>query len=333
MSKKIRDNDYLFLSANLRARENKMVTRALLERMLQTGSAAEAAHLLTDCGYPELSAVTHDSVTAMLNARREALLRELAGLLPDSRVLTLFALRSDYHNAKVIIKAAAMGTSGAGMAAGCGTVTYAAMEKLWLEGRPTELPDGLGEAMAEAGDILARTGDPQQADIALDRAYFARLTALAQAMGSPFVAGYVRTLIDNANLRSAVRVVRMGRQASLMAAVLLPGGSASPQAVEAAVGRENGLAGLYGGTALAKAAALGDGVLTGGSLTAFETACDNGVTAYLAGARAVSFGVESAVAYLAALDTEQTQIRIVLTGLISGVAADTIRERLRDTYV
>ncbi|MER8207560.1 V-type ATPase subunit, partial [Acinetobacter baumannii] len=65
------------------------------------------------------------------------------------------------------------------------------------------IPGKLGPAMAEAKGILARTGNPQLADFALDKAYYEDLKALADAVSSPFVKGYVTTLIDSANLRAA----------------------------------------------------------------------------------------------------------------------------------
>ena len=67
-------------------------------------------------------------------------------------------------------------------------------------------------------------------------------------------------------------------------------------------------------------------------MTKFELACDNAVTAYLIGARMVSFGEEPVIAYLAALEGEITTVRMILTGRLSGIAPDVIRERLRDLY-
>jgi hypothetical protein len=47
--------DYLFLSALLRAREARMLTRERAERMLDAASFGEAAKMLTDCGYKDYS--------------------------------------------------------------------------------------------------------------------------------------------------------------------------------------------------------------------------------------------------------------------------------------
>ena len=67
-------------------------------------------------------------------------------------------------------------------------------------------------------------------------------------------------------------------------------------------------------------------------MTAFELACDNAVTAYLRTAKLVSYGPEALIAYLAAVESETTAVRMILTGRLAGIAPDTIRERLRDMY-
>ncbi|MBQ4112437.1 MAG: V-type ATPase subunit, partial [Clostridia bacterium] len=87
------------------------------------------------------------------------------------------------------------------------------------------------------------------------------------------------------------------------------------------------------GTDLQAAAELGHKAVSGGSLTAFEKACDNALVAYLTLAQRVPFGEQPMIAYLAARDNEFTAVRIILTGRLAGLSAEQIRERLREAYV
>ena len=48
-------------------------------------------------------------------------------------------------------------------------------------------------------------------------------------------------------------------------------------------------------------------------------------------ARRVPFGVEVPVGYVAAHENELMSVRLVITGLLAGIPADQIRERLRET--
>ena len=67
-------------------------------------------------------------------------------------------------------------------------------------------------------------------------------------------------------------------------------------------------------------------------MTAFELECDNALNRYLASARRVSYGPEAVVEYLAAVESEITAVRMILTGRLAGIAPQVIRERLRDLY-
>lgn len=93
----------------------------------------------------------------------------------------------------------------------------------------SSLPADMAEAYTEAVEILNRTGNPQLADFELDRRYFAELGALAGAAGSKFLAGYVQVLIDSANLRAAVRTVRMGKDRAFMLQAMSPGAALTPR--------------------------------------------------------------------------------------------------------
>ena len=58
MAKKIKDTDYLAISARIRAMETGLLTRERMEQLLEARSDDEAVKILQECGYPELDA-TH----------------------------------------------------------------------------------------------------------------------------------------------------------------------------------------------------------------------------------------------------------------------------------
>ena len=93
------------------------------------------------------------------------------------------------------------------------------------------------------------------------------------------------------------------------------------------------LAELYAPTRFQAAAESGARALQGGPLTEFEKLCDDVVGDYLAGALFVPFGEAPLVGYLAARETEYTNLRILLMGRGAGIDPDVIRSRLRASYV
>ena len=195
------------------------------------------------------------------------------------------------------------------------------------------IPGKLGPAMAEAKGVLARTGNPQLADFALDKAYYEDLKALADAVSSPFVKGYVTTLIDSANLRAAVRCVRMGKDAEFLRGALVAGGNVPVQRLVQAVFSGEGIAAAFASTPFSDAAALGAAAIEGGTMTEFERECDNAVNRYMTGAHLKSFGPEQVVGYLTAEEGNTMAVRMVLTGLLAGIDPERLQERLRESYV
>ena len=322
---------YLSLSAMLRAREPKLLNADRAGRMLDAASFEEAAKLLTDCGYADLSQAGAGEIEAALTQRRNQILDELEQLSPERAIVDLFRIKYDVHNAKVLLKSEAMGVDGTALYSRSGRFAPEKLQELYHEERYSELPECFGKALAEAKSILARTANPQLADFVLDRAMFEEMLAAAKATDCPFLTGYVRLLIDSSNLKSLVRTGRMHKDADFLRQVLLPGGNVDEDRLQAA-GDGEGLAALFAHSPLEQAAVRGAEALSGGSLTAFERACDNAVNAYLRSAKLVSYGPEAVAAYLAAVEGEITAVRMILTGKLAGIAPETIRERLRDLY-
>lgn len=329
--KKCEREKYLFLSAHLRAREARMLTSEKAERVLDAVSFDEAARQLCECGYEDMSGMSVNEIYAALNARREAVFEDITKMLPDKEIADIFRIKYDYHNAKVLIKSEAMNTEREDLFSSSGRMSPETMKTAYFEEKFSGWPKTMADAMMEAKRTLNRSENPQLADFILDKACYEEMTALAKALGSKYITGYVKTLIDCANLKSAVRCLRMNKNAEFLGNALIKGGSVDADRIAAANSPE-ALSALFSVTAFADAAAKGAEAVEGGRMTAFELACDNAVMRCLKDAKLVSFGEAPVVAYLAAFEVELTAVRMILTGLKSGIPTDTIRERLRDFY-
>ncbi len=328
-NKKCNKKDYLCLSAMLRAREAKMLTGEKAERMLSAQSFEEAAKLLCDSGYEDMSAMGAKEIEQALSRRQEEMFSELGRLAPDKTVIDVFRVTYDYHNAKTVIKT---GDTRTDLLSPCGRVKPQTMVECISTDSFSALPKELARAAAEAKSILARTANPQLADFELDRACYKEMLDMAHETGSGFLVGYVKLIIDSINLRSAVRTVRMRKDADFLFAALIPGGNIDIDRVCAASSSEEALSALYANTMLEKAALCGAQACSGGRMTDFEKTCDNALTEYLKKAKLVAFGEEAVTAFIAAQETEITAVRMILTGRLAGIAPETIQERLRDLY-
>ena len=330
--KKLKENDFLSISARVRVLETRLLTAERMERMIDAKDVNDAAKVLGECGYPELGEVTNSTLDAMLADAQAALFADMGKAVGNEALMDVFRVKYDYHNAKALVKAEALKLDQDRLLLGGGRYDPAELAESYRGEDLRACSDAFREAVAQAREVLGSSGDPQQADLILDRAYFQELTALAQASGSRFLEGYVAALIDAANLRAAVRTARLDKAGEFLRCVLVPGGSVSPEAIAKANGSELGQ--VFKNTPFAAAAEAGAAVAApgGGPLTEFERMCDDTVMNYLAKARTIPFGEQPVIAYLYAREAEATAIRIILTGRMAGIDGTTIRARLRRAY-
>lgn len=331
--KQTKDIDYIFLSTRVKAMERNLLTKERITRMLEAQTNEDAAKVLVECGYSEMTEITNRELDRVLSEQQQNMMADLGGCAPNKYVVDVFKLRYDYHNAKVLVKAEALGVDPDQLLMGGGRYERQRLAENYQREEMLAYSDLFRRGVARAREILGSTGDPQQADFILDRAYFEELTALAHASGNQFLEGYAALSIDVANLRACVRASRLNRGADFLKQVLVPGGTVSVRNLASARGEE--LNNLFWVGRLAAAAEEGAArsAPDSGALTEFERLCDNAVMDYLSDGRRVPFGAEPILGYLYAREAEATTIRIIMAGRLAGLDTETIRERLRESYV
>ncbi len=322
--------DYVFLCANIRARETRLLTEERRAKMCEATSFDEAAKQLLDCGYPDMSGMDDAQLEQAVAEHRAQIFHDIAMYCPEPALPAAFCLRYDYHNIKVLVKSRG---SAERLLSDCGSVDPAAMAECYRSESYEALPERLGDCLRDARAQLDRTGDAQRVDLSLDRAYYAQLLAMTRELSDDFYSRYVRLSIDGANLRSAVRARRSGMDKSLVEAAMIAGGNVSESSVVDASDDPQALAALFSTDIYQNAAVLGAEAMSGGTLTAFESACENALTRWLDSAKLVMAGPAPVLAFLNALELEAVTVRTILLGKKNGMSAETIRERLRESYV
>ena len=326
----MKDTDYLSISARIRSMENRLLTAERRERMIDAATDDEALKIIAECGYDQPEGPSTQAVDAALTKARLELFADLKKAVAQPGLVEVFEIKYDYHNAKVLLKAAAMGEDAGHLLMRGGryptqAVTEAVTKDAWGELSP------VFQAAVYAAREALEANDPQRSDVILDKACCGEMAQAAQDSGSRFLEGYVRLSVDAINLRTAVRCARMGVEPARLEASLIPGGDVSTQELA----RGTDVAQAFKNSPLAQAAEAGSAVAApgSGSLTEFERLCDNALTGYLAQAKRVPFGEQPVVGYLCAREAEATTVRTILALRGAGLSGDAIRERLRDSYV
>lgn len=329
--RQLKEYDYLHISARIHTLETRLLTRERMERMLSARSAEDAARVLSECGYGEFPVLTPTAIEVALNRVRLELFAELRRFAPNPSLVDVFCVKYDYHNAKALLKAAATGRDAGPLLLDAGRYPAGQLREDVERGDLDRYSQVFRQAVAQARETLASSGDPQAADFILDRAYYQEMLQAARDSGSVFLEGYVRLSIDAANLRALVRSLRMGKGPDFLKRALLSGGNVPLDRLLTVSGGD--LPSLFAQTPLEEAAQAGADALGGGALTQFERLCDNALTAHVSQARRVPFGEQPLIGYLYARESELTAIRVILTGRLAGLDTETIRERLRESYV
>ena len=340
--------DYMFLASKIKVRAQKMITFEQLDQVLSAGSVDAAARRLAEFGWPNMMGMNTQQINEVLSERWHSLIKEFSMLVPEDQALELFQIPYDCHNAKAIIKGEGAGIDGSGLMIDGGRVAPDKLKQAYEENDFRFIPAALAKGMTEAKAVLAKTQNPQLADFVLDKACFGEMREMVMEVeptverssmllddeaGIPFMEYYCGLLIDRANLRSCVRCIRMGENAEYLRQMLLDGGNISADYLAKAAFSGEGLAPMFVASPLQQAAVLGVAAMKGGSMTRFEKECDDGLMRYLANMRMMYFGIQLIVWYFAAEDRNIMNVRMILTGLRSGLSPDRVRERLRETYV
>ncbi|MCF0121428.1 MAG: V-type ATPase subunit [Oscillospiraceae bacterium] len=331
--KKLDPKDFIVLSAYFRALTAKLPDDTAFERAISASSFSEAAKTLADCGLPDMSGLDDLGVNAALSDYRRKIFAELDANEKTRVIADIFRMEYDCHNIKVLVKSHGESADVDDMLSASGNIDTEVLKEAFYSGERQSLPKPVRTAMDEAEEIITKSQNPQLADMAVDRIYFEELLNAAESTGTVKIISFVRLLIDKTNLRTFVRMVRIGRTWESILPALLKGGSAAPESDRPVFDKEKELASLFTGTPLRAAAEEGQSVTPGTTVTAFELKADDAMRESLDGMMFVTFGPEVLFYCLKAIDVVVSSARMVLTGKLYGVDPDILRERIRKSYV
>ena len=315
-----RPEDYLYVSARVRALENGLFGADQIRQLAEAKSEEE---LRAAIGCAELGA---DAVEEKL----DELLREgfdtVRESLPDPTVIAFLQYPYDCHNLKVLLKCELRGADSTALLVPLGTLSKEELE-CGLDVCGERIPTHMRAAIDTARTTYAKNGDVQEVDLLLDRACFADMAESAAAV--PFAARLVQMRADLTNLQMLLRVLRadMGETGrALLARAWVSGGSLE-QSAFVELDDEDALCAALTNTPYA------DWAASTSTLSQAERRADDLLMREVRRAKYVPFGAEVPIAYLWGLETSVRNLRILQTGRAAGADRESIMERVRESYV
>ncbi len=334
----MRETEYVFASARVRAKENTLISRETFFRMAEAKDSHEVLAILAECGFATVygedgTRADEEATIALLTQDARNLLEEAA---PEPHLFDFLYYPIDCHNAKSILKAIIAGRSAEDLLLSGGTVDARTLLRELAEGDASSLAHHMCEAANGSRELYAKNKDPREIDLSLDRACY--LDMLEASKSDETLAHYVSMRIDLCNFLTYLRIARPLREKADSVSVLraselfekafLSGGS---------IGRDT-----YpplseeGDTRLAEkmratsyASLFGHLDLASDPIEKIESQFDLYLLRAFEGVRYIAFGSCVLLLYAVKREFEAKNLRIIFAGKRASLPPDRIRESLR----
>ncbi len=332
---KIKDTDYLFSTARVRSVEKNMLTRERAEKMIDAKTAEDAIKVLYDCdyGYGKEIANVKD-FEELLSEEHKKTYEFIMSIAPDIDNFNIFLYPYDYHNLKVIMKSEYLGKEPEDALVDTGSIEINKLKYAVRERDFSELTENMADALKEIIETFPKNRDPQNIDIIFDIYLYDEMIKSSKKMNSEFVLNYIKMQIDIINIKSFVRLRKMGKSWDFFSKVYIDGGNISKKTYISSFDESyESFADqvfIYGYKEIFIEGI--DSLNKTGMFTNLEQLFDNKLINYIKSAKYVSYGIEPLVSYLLAKENEIKIVRIIMASKIAGISSDKIRERMRETY-
>ena len=319
------DNQYLYEVARIRTKELSLLSADFFEQLLSAPDYETCIRLLKEKGWEG----GQDDWEEMLARERRKTWELMEELLGDTSVFNVFLYAYDYSYLKAAVKRCRHRTELSNIYIEQGTVPADTIRKPLSENRFEELPEAMQAPAREAQKVLLQTGDGQLCDILIDRAALEAIYKAGKDSGDLFLMLYAELTVACADIKTAVRACRTGKDRGfLMRALASCDSLDKDRLADAAAEGEEAVAKYLDTTEYHEGAAV-----MKESLSAFERWCDNLLIRRIRPQLYNAFGLGPLAAYVLARESEIKSVRIVLSGKKNQLPEQSIRERVRETYV
>ena len=316
--------DYAFAVGHIRANEGRLLSETELHAVLTAKGFDEAARRLKDRGF-EIGA--GDPAQAIEKRVRGAWAM-LSSVTPDPHAFDAVLIRNDFQNLKLCLKALITEKDPAGLFAFPSVYDPEQIREAVFARANDKLPEPLRHADRSAYSILSKTRFAQLADAVIDRAALEWSLRLAKAANEPALLALCETEAALADVRTVLRCLAAEKAESFMLRAVCDCAAFTKQQLVTAAQNEEALCEFLRGTPVSDAVPA---VKAGAA--AFEKYCDDAATALLAPGKTEILGLLPLLGYWYAVKTEALNLRIILSGKQTGQSDETIRERMRKSYV
>lgn len=319
-------DNYVYAVARIRSKELSLLSGAFLEQLTAAKSYDECIQLLNEKGW---GGDGIHNTEELLAGEREKTWGLISELVEDQSVFDVFLYANDYHNLKAAIKEARMGHEFPGIFIDQGTLDVKLIKDAIQNREFQNLPEAMRGAAEEAYRALLHTQDGQLCDIIIDKAALDAIYRAGMESGNEFLKLYAELTVAAADIKTAVRASRTGKDRAFLEQALAPCDTLDIHRLAQAAIEGGDAIGIY-----LESTPYADAVEElRRSPSAFERWCDNLMIRRIKPQQYSPFGLGPLAAYVLARENEIKSVRIVLSGKLNSLPEESIRERVREMYV
>lgn len=270
-----------------------------------------------------------ESAEKLLEIEKKKTWELIGELVDDMSVFDVFLYANDYHNLKAAVKEICTESKHPNIYIHQGTIEPELILKAVQEQNFTLLPEHMQDVAEAAFEALLHTRDGQLCDIMIDKAALSAIYAAGKHSGNELLALYGELTVVTADIKTAVRAQRTGKDMAFLRRALAPCDTLDiTRLAQAATLDMEAICEYLSSTDYGEAVTE---LRT--SPSAFERWCDNLIIRSIKPQLYNPFTIGPLAAYILARENEIKTVRIVLSGKMNDLSEDSIRERVREMYV
>lgn len=322
----MKDTAYAFCVARIRAAETGLLDKNFMLKLCDCHDYDSCVSLLRETGWIDGGENLSDYIS-MQNRKLWSTLNES---VPDKEELNCLCVLNDYFNIKCIVKCAFNGEDANKYFLVPTSLKTDKLKSLFTDNKFDIFSNAdMINTFNEAYDIACKTENGQNAEILIDNAALRVLVKYANKNKSTVFSDMCAFIVDTSNIRTAFRCISTKKNADFINEAIADCCLFNRESFIGSV--------IEGRDALIEflsATVYDMGVqIYLESPSMYDKWCDDTITEISKKSRFTSFGFDPVCSYYYAKTTEIKTVRIILSSKQSGIPAEIIKERVRETYV
>ena len=317
----MRDTDYAYCVARVRAAQSNMLTKDDLLKLSSFENLESAVRFLTE---KKWITKEENSIREYTQSQKELLWKLLSESVPDKKELDILCVHNDFFNIKVAVKCLITSTSPENYFV---TPTTLNLRNLQDKIKERDFTSALGEKFRKAQnayETAVKSENGQSAEIIIDRAAIECMAEFSKAKGDSITRKVNAFICDTSNIKIALRCAMVGKdKAFISSAVGECCNISREKLIENAVKGTDALFDYISYTDYADAV-----VEFKQSGSDFEKWCDEKVIEIASESRYTAFSFSPVCCYYYKKLNEIKNVSMILTAISAGADMDNIKERI-----